>query len=55
MKEFKCSKCYFGRLYFYYEPTSFIFPISAIVDKVGIAIAFGHWGMTLAWKRETEE
>lgn len=55
MKEFKCSKCYFGHLYFYHEPNSFIFPISAIVDKGGMVIAIGHWGMTLTWKRETEE
>ena len=50
MKEFKSSKCYFGHLFFYYE-SRFIFPISAIIDKEGIVICFGFWGITLYWKR----
>lgn len=55
MREFKASKCYFGRLYFYYEPNSFIFPISTIIDKGGIVICFGHWGLTWSWNKETED
>ena len=55
MKEFKFSKCYFGHLYFYYEPNTFILPISAIIDNTGIVICFGYWGLNWTWERETED
>ena len=55
MKEMKFSKTYFGRLTFYYEPKSFIIPVSAIIDSCGIVICFGFWGLNLTWKKYEDE
>lgn len=52
MREFKSSKCYFGHLYFYYEPNNFVFPIAAIIDREGIVICCGFHGMMLYWIRQ---
>ena len=52
MKEFKNTKTYFGHLSFYYEPNSFIFPISAIIDNGGIVLCFGFWGMVWTFKKD---
>lgn len=54
MKEYQHTKTYFGHLSFYYEPNSFILPISAIFDACGITICFGFWGLSWTWKREIE-
>ena len=54
MKEFKSSKTYFGHLSFYYEPNSFILPISAIIDECGIVICFGFWGLNWVWKKDSD-
>lgn len=51
MKEYKHTRHYFGHLSFYYEPNSFILPISAIIDLDGIVICFGFWGLCLTWKK----
>ena len=53
MKECKFSKCYLGHLFIYYEPNSFIFPVSAIIDTSGIVVCFGFWGLTWCWKKDT--
>jgi len=55
VKECKFSESYFGRLTFYYEPKSFIFPISAIIDTTGIVICFGFWGLNWLWKKDNDE
>ena len=52
MKECKFSKCYLGHLFLYYEPNSFIFPVSAIIDASGIVVCFGFWGLTWCWKKD---
>jgi hypothetical protein len=54
MKECKFSETYFGHLTFYYEPNIFNFPISAIIDRSGIVICFGFWGLNWTWKKEIE-
>lgn len=52
MKDSKFTKTYFGHLTFYYEPNSFIIPISAIFDRTGIVICFGFFGLNWVWKRD---
>lgn len=54
MKEFKCTKIYLGHLIFYYDPNSFIIPISAIIDREGIIICFGYWGLNWIWKKDSD-
>lgn len=50
MKECKLSRIYFNHLTFYYEPNSFILPISVIIDNCGIVVCFGFWGLNWTWK-----
>jgi len=55
MKEFKSTKIYFGHLIFFYEPSCFIIPISAIIDKSGFSVCFGFWGFGWSWKKWKED
>lgn len=52
MREFKCTKTYFGHLTFYYEPHGFVVPVSAIIDRVGVVICIGFWGLNWTWKKD---
>ena len=55
MKEMKFSRIYFKHLCFYYEPNSFILPLSVIIDRGGVVVCLGFWGFNYSWKKWEDE
>ena len=54
-KEVNFSKIFFKHAYFYYEPKSFIFPISLIIDKFGITLCFAFFGVVWYWNEINDD
>lgn len=55
MRVYRFSKTYFNHLFFYYRAHCFVLPVSVIIDKYGIVVALGFWGLCWLWKSNTNE